>query len=208
MFGSCRGVNAPSVERSRSPGLEPKRSPRWIFIAASLCLFSCGGASFPRETTATDARADDPWLEGGERCEPSLQDYTKLHVEELDAGTGAIVGDGQEVRVHYVARLPNGTVLHDTRHEGAPIEIFVGSTKIICGFEKALLGMRAGAQRRVTVPWSLAFGERGRPPDVPPQTDLTFVIELFLPVVATLENRAPPAIPLRGGGGGAAGTSR
>jgi len=31
-----------------------------------------------------------------------------------------------------------------TRVDGAPIEIFIGSTKIICGFEKALMGMRAG----------------------------------------------------------------
>jgi peptidylprolyl isomerase len=123
----------------------------------------------------------------------------------VEAGSGAAVGDGQEVRVHYVARLPNGTVLHDTRHEGAPIEIIIGSTKIVCGFEKALLGMHAGEQRRVSVPWRLAFGESGRAPDVPPRTDLTFVIDLFLPAVSALENGSPPPNPVRGGGGGGRG---
>jgi FKBP-type peptidyl-prolyl cis-trans isomerase FkpA len=168
-------------------------------VAASLGL-SCGGA-LPRETTASDARIDDPWLEAGERCAAGSQDDTELRVEELEAGIGKAVGDGQEVRVHYVARLPDGTVVHDTRRNGAPIEIVIGSTKIICGFEKALLGMHAGEQRRVTVPWRLAFGESGRPPDVPPRTDLAFVIDLFLPSVPALENGSRPANPARGGGG-------
>ncbi len=166
-----------------------------LIVATSLCL-SCGGATFPRETTASNARADDPWLEGGERCGDSSQDLTGLRIEELDQGTGRAVGDGQEVRVHYVARLPDGTILHDTEHDGPPIEIILGSTKIICGFEKALLGMHAGGERRAFVPWRLAFGESGRPPDVPPRTDLAFVIDLFLPAAPTLDDRVPPPRPI------------
>jgi peptidylprolyl isomerase len=180
------------------------RSNKWpqaSIIAATLLGLSCGGATFPRETTASDARADDLWLEGGERCAAGSQDDTGLRIEEVEPGSGKAVGDGQEVRVHYVARLPDGAIIHDTRHEGPPIEIIIGSTKIICGFEKALLGMHAGAQRRVSVPWRLAFGESGRSPDVPPRTDLVFVIDLFLPAVSALENGAPPPIPVRAGGG-------
>jgi hypothetical protein len=146
-------------------------------------------------------RIDDPWLEGGERCGPGSQDDAGLRIEKLEEGSGREVGDGQEVRVHYVAKLPDGTIIHDTRQGGAPIEIVVGSTKLICGFEKALLGMHAGEQRRVTVPWRLAFGESGRSPDVPPGTDLTFVIDLFRPIVPALENGSRPANPARGGGG-------
>jgi hypothetical protein len=37
-------------------------------VACSLLVASCGGATFPRETRADNARADDSWLEG-ERCE-------------------------------------------------------------------------------------------------------------------------------------------
>jgi hypothetical protein len=172
-------------------------------ILAAFLGLSCGG-SLPRQTTATDTRADDPWLEGGERCSAASQDDPGLRIEELEAGTGKPVEDGQEVRVHYVARLPDGNIIHDT-HDGAPIEIFIGSTKIICGFEKALLGMRAGEQRRVFVPWRLAFGENGRSPDVPPRTDLVFVIDLFLPAVPVLENGSRPANPNPGRGGGGRG---
>jgi hypothetical protein len=174
--------------------------PALTLVAASLGL-SCGAAPLPRETTANDARIDDPWLEGGERCGAGSQDDTGLVIEEVEAGSGKAVGDGQEVRVHYVAKLPNGSVIHDTRQGGAPIEIVIGSTKIICGFEKALLGMHAGERRRATVPWRLAFGEGGRSPDLAPRTDLTFVIDLFLPAVTDLENGLPPRNPAHGGGG-------
>jgi FKBP-type peptidyl-prolyl isomerase-like protein len=167
-------------------------------LAAPLGL-SCGGATFPRETVADNARADDPWLEG-ERCAADFHDDTGLRVEVLEAGSGKVVGEGESVRVHYVARLPNGTVVHDTRKDGPPLEIMIGSAKIICGFERAMLGMRAGEQRRVFVPWRLAFGEAGKPPDVQPQTDLIFVIDLYLAADPALVGGSPPVNPVRGRG--------
>jgi hypothetical protein len=99
--------------------LSDAKNPRWparALLAASLTL-SCGAALY-RETTATNVRADDPWLEGGQRCAGNSQDDAGLHIEELEAGIGAAFGDGQEVRVHYVARLPDGKVVHDTRQGG------------------------------------------------------------------------------------------
>jgi hypothetical protein len=182
--------------RKATPGRWPLAT---TIIATSLTL-SCGGGSFPRQTVATNTRTDDPWLEG-ERCTDGPHDDAGLRIEQVEAGSGEAVGIGETVRVHYVARLPNGTIIHDTQHDGPPVEIIIGSTKIICGFERALVGMRAGEQRRVTVPWSLAFGESGRPPDVPRRTDLVFVIDLFLPYVVPAENRSPAVNPASRGRG-------
>jgi len=172
-----------------------------------LCL-SCCGAPLPRETTATNARLDDHWLDG-ERCPAGPHDDAGLGLEELTLGTGKTVGEGETVRVHYVARLarparlPDGTALHDTTADGLPVEIVIGSTRIICGFERALVGMRAGGQRRATVPWRLAFGEAGRSPDVQPRADLVFVIDLFVPAEPGAEHGSAPTKPpaSRGGGG-------
>lgn len=162
-------------------------------IVAGSSSVSCG-ATFPRQTFAEDARGPDPWLEG-DRCDPGPSDDGDLRIEQVEPGTGAVVGAGETVRVHYVARLPNGTVIRDTRNDGPPVEIIIGSTKVICGFEKALIGMRAGEQRRVQVPWRLAFGEAGKPPDVGPRTDVTFVIDLFLPSLAEVRTGGPPENP-------------
>ena len=174
--------------------------PTILFVTA--LALSCG-APLPRETTASNTRTDDLWLEG-QRCPAGFHDDAALGIEQVEAGTGRVVGDGVTVRVHYVAQLPNGTVLHDTRKDGAPIQIIIGSTPIICGFERGLLGMRAGEQRRVTVPWNLAFGELGKPPDVPAKTDLVFLVDLFVPADPSDEHGggAVRPTPARGGGGG------
>jgi FKBP-type peptidyl-prolyl cis-trans isomerase len=173
---------------------------RSVMLSAALLALSCGAAPRYRETRAENARADDPWLDG-ERCKPETRDDPGVRVEQIEAGAGQPVGDGESVRVHYVARLPSGETVHDTREGGLPIEIIIGSTHTICGFEKALLGMRPGEQRRAFVPWRLAFGESGRTPDIQPRTDLVFVIDLFLPSDVVNQRGSPPPRPALGGGG-------
>ena len=117
---------------------------------------------------------------------------------------GKVAVDGETVRIHDVARLPDGATVHDTASDGLPVEIIIGSTKVICGFERALLGMHAGGERHATVPWRLAFGAEGRPPDVPPRTDVTFVVDFFVPADPSQDQGSGPVRPAmpRGGGGG------
>jgi FKBP-type peptidyl-prolyl cis-trans isomerase len=157
---------------------------------------SCG-ASFPRETRASNARSDDGWLQG-DHCATDAHDSAKLRVEDTEAGSGRPVESGDTVRVHYVAGLPDGATLHNTRSGGPPIEMIIGSAKTICGFDEALVGMRAGGQRRVFVPWQLAFGEKGRAPDVPQRADLVFVIDLYLPADSAYQRGSPPLNPTMG----------
>ena len=171
-------------------------------LSALACLATVSACASPqqvRPTTADNARNDDPWLHGPgcADVDPS-QDAGGLHTEDLAVGSGAPVGEGQTVRVHYVASLPSGQVLHDSHGDGPPVEIIIGSTKTLCGFGRALAGMRAGGQRRAVVASALAFGESGRPPDVPPKTDLVFVIDLYLPADASGLQGGPPARPSSG----------
>jgi hypothetical protein len=49
----------------------------------------------------------------------------------------------------------------------------------------------------------LAFGEKGRGPDVPPSSDLVLTLEVFWPAESVAEHGRPPVNPNgRGGGGG------
>jgi hypothetical protein len=177
--------------------MAPRATTRMAFLAASLTL-ACGAGPTGRETTASNTLGEDPWL-SGEGCTPDVPDDPAPRIETVAEGTGRPVGLGETVRVHYVASLAGGAVVHDSHVAGTPSEIVLGSTKTICGFERALLGMRPGEQRRVLVPWSLAFGESGRPPAIPPRSDVVFVIDLYLPANAVIENGAPPGNPARGG---------
>jgi hypothetical protein len=169
-------------------------------LLAVLLTVSCGAGPSGRETTTSQARGDDPWLVGA-RCAPDTPAEPSPRVEVLEAGTGQPVGPGMTVRVHYVASLPGGAVLHDSHTDSLPSEIVIGSTPILCGLERALVGMRPGEQRRVLVPWSLAFGDLGRPPEIPPRADLVFVIDLYLPADAPNELGMPPTNPGARGGG-------
>jgi hypothetical protein len=168
-----------------------------ILLAASLAL-SCTAPVSGRPTTIGVAQSDDPWLLG-ERCTPETPTEPAARIEVLAAGTGEPVAPGMTVRVHYVASLPNGAVVHDTRAVNMPAEIIIGSTKTICGFERSLIGMRPGEQRRVSIPSSLAFGESGRSPEVPPNTDLIFVVDLYLPADVVNQHGSAPVNPMGGG---------
>jgi peptidylprolyl isomerase len=171
---------------------------RLLFVTLTSLALSCGAPQAEgRPTTIGTAQSDDPWLLG-ERCRADTPDEPAPRVETLAAGSGEPVRAGETVRVHYIASLADGSKLHDTR-EGAPSEIIIGSTKTICGFERVLVGMRPGEQRRATVPWSLAFGEAGRSPEVPAKADLVFVIDLYLPADVVIEHRSRPVNPAGGG---------
>jgi peptidylprolyl isomerase len=164
---------------------------RFALASVFVTVVACGG-SFPRESTANNTRTDDPWLDG-EHCSVATPLAPKLQIEDLEAGPGPAVDRGETVRVHYVAATLDGRTLHDTHDGGPPIQLVLGSGNTICGFDRALVGMHAGAKRRVVVPWQLAFGEAGRAPDVPPKTDLVFVVDLYLPAEATLDHSGSPS---------------
>lgn len=171
---------------------------RPLLVGAALLSWACAGGPPMRPTTAANARNDDPWLHGPACPANDASEDGGLQKEDLVVGTGAPVEEGATVRVHYTASLPGGATIHDSHDDGPPVEVIIGSTKTICGFARALSGMRPGGQRRVVVPSALAFGDRGRPPDIPPGTDLVLVIDLFLPAESSAGQGGPPPRP--GGG--------
>lgn len=160
---------------------------------------ACGPPPQPaRETRVSNARNGDTWLDG-DPCPEGAVDDAALHVEDLEPGEGAPIEPGTTVRVHYRAALASGEKVRASRDSGLPIELVVGHGHTFCGFDRALVGMRAGGQRRVTIPARLAFGETGRLPDVPPKSDLVVVIDLYLPADAVNEQHSAPVNTARGG---------
>lgn len=184
----------------RFPRILGLQQMRTILFETSILIASltinCGPPPIlARQTTASNARSDDPWLVGA-RCTPDTPADANVRTQVLAEGTGAPVTPGMTVRTHYVASLSDGQVVHN---EDMPSEIILGSTRTICGFERALAGMRPGEQRRIEVPWQLAFGDAGRPPEIPPRTDLVFVIDLYLPADLVVNSGAPPPNPIQNG---------
>lgn len=105
-----------------------------------------------------------------------------LIVEDFVVGTGAEVKEGGAVVANYHGTLKaTGTVFDSSFQRGEPIAFPLAG--VITGWQKGVPGMKVGGLRRLTIPFAMAYGEQGRPPTIPPSSDLVFVIELVDTIV-------------------------
>lgn len=66
---------------------------------------------------------------------------------------------GDTVRVHYTGRTDDGSEF-DSSREREPLEVTLGQSQVIPGFEAALVGMDSGDSKTVTIPETEAYGPR------------------------------------------------
>jgi peptidylprolyl isomerase len=84
-----------------------------------------------------------------------------LTVAILAAGCNsqAQVKTGDTVKVHYTGKLADGTVF-DSSVGSEPYEFTLGQGQTISGFEQAVVGMKVGDTKTVTIPIDEAYGPR------------------------------------------------
>lgn len=80
------------------------------------------------------------------------------------------------VRVHYAGRLLDGTLFDNSFSRGEPSEFPLNG--VIKGWTEGLAMMKPGETRVFVIPSELAYGERGSPPNIKPNSDLMFWVEL------------------------------
>jgi len=102
-----------------------------------------------------------------------------LEIEDLHPGTGAEAHAGDSVTVHYVGTLTDGSKFDSSRERGLGFTFKLGSGQVIKGWDQGVAGMRVGQLRRLTIPPELAYGTRGFPPVIPPNSTLIFEVELL-----------------------------
>jgi len=102
-----------------------------------------------------------------------------LEIEDLRPGNGAEAQAGKRVTVHYVGTLTNGQKFDSSRDRGEGFSFRLGAGEVIKGWDQGVSGMRVGAMRRLTIPPELAYGARGFPPVIPPNSTLVFEVELL-----------------------------
>jgi peptidylprolyl isomerase len=171
-------------------------SRRWIIPIGAACaalLVSCASSS-RSSTTSTGTSVSSASVTGGGAGGGGAGGDGGLGVVDARTGTGARATRGQCLYVHYVGVLPDGrqfetsrdsTLMARTGRIAPPIVFELGTRAVMPGWEQGLPGMQVGGVRRLFVPYRLAYGANGRPPAIPPRTDLVFDIEL-LAVAASL----------------------
>lgn len=105
---------------------------------------------------------------------------TGLRYLVLREGTGAIPKPGDKVAVLYVGRLLlTGKVFNQLEDREHPFVFRVKRGEVIEGWDQILQMMKVGEKRMVIVPGEMAYGTRGRPPDIPRNATLVFEIDLL-----------------------------
>lgn len=100
-----------------------------------------------------------------------------LQYEVIQEGTGAQPAATDQVTVHYTGTLLDGTVFDSSVERGQPATF--GLNQVIAGWTEGLQLMKEGAKYRFTIPYNLAYGERGAGGQIKPFSTLIFDVELI-----------------------------
>ena len=110
-----------------------------LLIASLFLVTACGQQATETQTGTTD------------------QTETQTGMT-TSVGTGAAIENGSQTSLYYILRdtdengeIIDGNMDAEGKPTGAPFTITVGATPVVAGFEKALIGMRAGETKTVSV---------------------------------------------------------
>ena len=89
----------------------------------------------------------------------------------------SIAKNGDKVRVHYLGKFPGGKVfdtslekeaikagIYNRSRDYKPLEVTLGAGQVIKGFNDAIVGLKPGEEKTVTLPPEQAYGKKGKHP--------------------------------------------
>jgi FKBP-type peptidyl-prolyl cis-trans isomerase len=170
-------------------------------VALSVSLAACGdsdggsdasASSSPSEPSAQACETVPPTATPAEglstdlaqKPEPPATDAAPpcgLVISDIVVGTGAEAVDGSTAAVKYVGTFYESGEEFDSswsRSSDETIEVPLGAHAVVPGFEQGIVGMKVGGRRMITIPSDLGYGPDGRPPVIPGNSTLVFVMDL------------------------------
>jgi peptidylprolyl isomerase/FKBP-type peptidyl-prolyl cis-trans isomerase FklB len=117
------------------------------------------------------------FLEENKKKEGVVTTESGLQYEVLKKGDGEKPQPSDQVKVDYVGTLIDGTEFDSSIKRGEPA-IF-RADQVIPGWSEALQLMEVGSKYRLVIPAELAYGEKGAPPVIEPNSVLIFEVDLL-----------------------------
>jgi len=98
-------------------------------------------------------------------------------ITTLKDGAGAGPRSSDTVKVHYRGTLPNGKEFDSSYGRGQPTSFPLN--RVIPCWTEGLQTMKVGGKAKLVCPPGLAYGSRGIPGTIPPDSTLIFEVELL-----------------------------
>jgi len=103
-----------------------------------------------------------------------------VHVETIKEGDKKnFPKKGDYVTIHYVGTLLDGTKFDSSRDRNEPFRTMIGVGQVIKGWDEGVVQLSLGEQAMLTCSPTYAYGARGFPPVIPPNSTLKFQVELL-----------------------------
>ena len=157
-------------------------------VPAVVLATACTGGSEADSAVATDAATDSTVaavsmaIEFADQLDIDLDAMTRLpsglYYVDIEDGSGLGARDAHVLNVYYTGWFTTGEQF-DENTDGEGFSFQLGRHQVIRGWEEGIRGMRIGGKRRLVIPPSLAYGQRGRPGSIPPSATLVFDLELL-----------------------------
>jgi len=101
-------------------------------------------------------------------------------VQTIKEGDGSTYPKtGQTVVVHYTGTLDDGSKFDSSRDRGKPFKFKIGKGEVIKGWDAGVAQMSVGQRARLICSPDFAYGSKGHPGIIPPNSTLTFDVELL-----------------------------
>jgi peptidylprolyl isomerase len=144
--------------------------PRLAIVLLTAAVFGASAVG----TSVVGAHAAEP------TAEPAAEKPTKtasgLEYVDTKVGTGAAAKSGDTVTINYTIAIGDKKIAGSK--SGTPMIFTIGKGQALKGLDEGVQGMKAGGQRKLTVPPSLGYGAEAVP-KVPPNSTLLIDVELL-----------------------------
>lgn len=107
----------------------------------------------------------------------AVQTQSGLVYDEMIAGVGPKPTAASTVEVHYHGTLTDGTVFDSSVDRGEPIKFPLNG--VIPAWQEGVQMMAEGSKATLVCPSTIAYGDNGSPPVIPPGATLIFEVTLL-----------------------------
>ncbi len=151
---------------------------RLIVVVVTICPLIAQTSTPQKPPSKSPAAGSSTANKSAPAAPQTVTTASGLKYVDLVVGKGPIPKQGDTVVVNYTGRFTNGKIF-DTSVGKKPFEFTLGRGQVIKGWDEGVGTMHVGGKRKLTIPPDLAYGAKGYPGVIPPNSTLVFQVDLL-----------------------------